>query len=1520
MLGIVALADNITGSSHASAEQDTAGESQNDAEISDEGNILYIDQATVHTPDTQNIVVAAGETDRQVQSAVLYCHNEELNSDFEIESAKVADQAMLFTEDYDSVKSDLTVTLLKCVYQYTVAGTDAVQEAVIEFSDSETDTSYLVTNTPAASENAESATDMTAYAISDDGTFTKADSIEDALSQAGADQSTIQDNNKAESEQTIKADDGSSMDVTRSANTASLLTTSENSGASVLTASSSTTGKLVVALDPGHDSAHAGASANGLKEYELNLKVALACKAELETYSGVTVYMTRTSNACPYPGTTSSADNTDRVKAAVAAGADVYVAIHMNSAGASAEGALVLVQNSNWRPAVASTGTNLGNNILTQLAKLGLKNRGTQTKDSDNGSTYEDGSTADYFTIPELCKENNIPGIIVEHAFLTNDQDAAFLSDDSNLTSLGVADATGIANQYGLKKGSSYVTVSNRNDFDGTFHITASGLDKGASVKASVRGEGQSPVSLTMTETSSGVYEVDDSKGNHSDFTGKYYVEIYYSGNSQAVCDTSFTLYDSSASVSSEIADQTATLTSRADITNPSSDIAAVYFATWHYPNGSDMRWFTGTRSGNSWVSTVDMSDYFSAYGDYDVHVYVKLTDGTMIRVGMIGVTVDAPSVSGVSIGNTDVSDGSFEVIVSGVNAPTGVASVQVPVWSASDQSDICWYNAVRQSDGTYKVTVDPANHDYHSGTYIIHVYLTDGLGVRSFMTSATNNVEILPCSVTAAAGDSLGATYKLKACGTAVTGNYGAALFAVWSDEGGQDDIHWYWASSTTGSFSYTMSVKDHRSYGVYNVHAYTLTGTTFHFMGSTTFTVERPSITGIDVGGPDPATGDFDVTLSGISSSSGITRIQVPVWSMSDQSDIYWYDAARQSDGTYKVTVDPANHDFNSGTYEIHVYLTDGIGIRSFMIGTTKDVEVSSCSVTAAPGDSLGATYKLKASGPALTGNYGAALFAVWSDEGGQDDIQWYWASSSTGSFSRVMSVKDHKSYGVYNVHAYTLTGTTFHFMGSTTFTVDPPAITSISVGEPDASTGKFDVILSGINAPTGLAKIQVPVWSAAGQSDIYWYEAAPQSDGTYKVTVDLANHNYNAGTYNIHVYLTDSLGDRSFMIGTTKEVNITSCTVTASAGDSLGSIYNLKASGPAVTGNYDAALFAVWSDEGGQDDIQWYWATSSTGVFRYTMNVKEHQSYGVYNVHAYTLTGTRFRFMGSTTFTVKQPSISDVTVQDYDENSGTFKVLIEGAAADSGVSTVQVPIWSAGDQSNIRWYTAASQGNGEYLVNADLAYHDYKTGTYQIHVYLTDRIGISSFMGSTTLNVTTVPLHPIMGSSIATTKQLVDYYNKNSPIGYPSAALTAGGASTIEEFCRIYSEEASAEGVRVEVAFAQAMLETGYLQFGGDVKISQYNFAGLGATGNGVSGNKFTDVRTGVRAQIQHLKCYASSDALNQPCVDQRWYEGLRNKAPYVEWLGIPNNPYGTGWASSASYGSNIIKLMNQILASD
>ena len=91
---------------------------------------------------------------------------------------------------------------------------------------------------------------------------------------------------------------------------------------------------------------------------------------------------------------------------------------------------------------------------------------------------------------------------------------------------------------------------------------------------------------------------------------------------------------------------------------------------------------------------------------------------------------------------------------------------------------------------------------------------------------------------------------------------------------------------------------------------------------------------------------------------------------------------------------------------------------------------------------------------------------------------------------------------------------------------------------------------------------------------------------------------------------------------------------------------------------------------------------------------------------------------------------------------------------------------------------------------------------------------------------------------------------------------SVFTTGVASTIQNFCQIYFNEAAVEGVRVEVAFAQAMSKTYWLRFGGDVLPNPYNFAGLGATGNGVHGNVFKNVIIGIRAQIQHLKCYAST----------------------------------------------------------
>lgn len=183
----------------------------------------------------------------------------------------------------------------------------------------------------------------------------------------------------------------------------------------------------------------------------------------------------------------------------------------------------------------------------------------------------------------------------------------------------------------------------------------------------------------------------------------------------------------------------------------------------------------------------------------------------------------------------------------------------------------------------------------------------------------------------------------------------------------------------------------------------------------------------------------------------------------------------------------------------------------------------------------------------------------------------------------------------------------------------------------------------------------------------------------------------------------------------------------------------------------------------------------------------------------------------------------------------------------------------------------------------------------------------------------------LMQIMGTSQTTVAQMVRYYNANVSRydtfkakynGKYNGVLAKGGASTINQFAQIFYEEATAEGVRAEVAFTQCMKETGFLKYGGDVLPNQYNFAGIGATG-AVHGASFSNVRMGIRAQIQHLKAYGSISPLTNPCVDPRFNLVKRGSAQYVEWLGIKENPNGYGWATSKSYGHDIVNMVNSLL---
>ena len=180
-------------------------------------------------------------------------------------------------------------------------------------------------------------------------------------------------------------------------------------------------------------------------------------------------------------------------------------------------------------------------------------------------------------------------------------------------------------------------------------------------------------------------------------------------------------------------------------------------------------------------------------------------------------------------------------------------------------------------------------------------------------------------------------------------------------------------------------------------------------------------------------------------------------------------------------------------------------------------------------------------------------------------------------------------------------------------------------------------------------------------------------------------------------------------------------------------------------------------------------------------------------------------------------------------------------------------------------------------------------------------------------------------ILGESIATAQQMSEYLlskNKNPKFSRNINTL---------EFCQLFIDICAKEGVRGDVAFAQSCKETGNFSFKGDVKYTQNNFAGLGTTGNGICGCIFKDIETGILAQAQHLKTYATKNTLNQPCVDPRrttWFVNAKGGiSPNVETLSgtwaVPG--YSTQKYSSLkeanlakdSYGYQIVDILNNIL---
>ncbi len=188
-----------------------------------------------------------------------------------------------------------------------------------------------------------------------------------------------------------------------------------------------------------------------------------------------------------------------------------------------------------------------------------------------------------------------------------------------------------------------------------------------------------------------------------------------------------------------------------------------------------------------------------------------------------------------------------------------------------------------------------------------------------------------------------------------------------------------------------------------------------------------------------------------------------------------------------------------------------------------------------------------------------------------------------------------------------------------------------------------------------------------------------------------------------------------------------------------------------------------------------------------------------------------------------------------------------------------------------------------------------------------------------GSPTTPTAPTPLpttFAIMAPSRVTPAQMTAWFSTRTP--RPAGTYVA--TVPVETLAQLFVEEGQAEGVTGDIAFVQSIVETGWFRFTGVVPASSNNFAGIGATDSDPRPAIFADARTGVRAQIQHLRAYADPTAvsctvppLRHACVDPRFHLVTpKGRAPSWNQMGNGN------WATAPTYATSILTLFQELLA--
>ena len=552
----------------------------------------------------------------------------------------------------------------------------------------------------------------------------------------------------------------------------------------------------------------------------------------------------------------------------------------------------------------------------------------------------------------------------------------------------------------------------------------------------------------TANRQANGTYTVNVKASDHKNSTGLYNVHLYYVQNNGQLMGVGGTTTQVFIGKTPEQLKPKASFTIEnnndksgtfdAVITNITAPLGVkeVLVPSWSLENGQDdLIWHKATKqTDGSYRVTIKASEHKGNKGNYRADAYIVDNSNNRYYIAEKVVSVDYVRPSGVlTIENNNPVAGTFDAVVSNIVAPTGLKEVLVPSWSlVGGQDDLIWHKATRQADGSYRVTIKATDHKDSTGNYRADAYIVDNSNNRFYLTEKVVDVRQSRPTASLTIENNNVSTGSFDAVIRNVVAPTGVKEILVpsWSLENGQDDLVWHKANrQSDGSYRVTIKASDHKnSLGNYRADLYIVDNdNNRHFVTETVVTVKHDKPTGIlSVVNNNKDTGTFDVIIKNVYSPKGVRTVQVPTWSDKDgQDDLRWYEATRQANGDYKVSVKASDHKNSTGKYHIHLYYIQNDGSRVGVGTTTTDVEfrnaVTKTQAAIKNVNATNGTYTVAVDQAPQGRQIKNIRVAAWS-KAHQENLYWY-SATPTGMHTEItVSANYHgNEAGNYTTHVY-------------------------------------------------------------------------------------------------------------------------------------------------------------------------------------------------------------------------------------------------------------------------------------------------------------------------------------------------------------------------------------------------------------------------------------------------------------------------------------------------------------------